>query len=491
MIIQTPRMKIQKSVVRRDLDARDYLHTPSFLTLPLTAPEGSLAYLRPVGSANGTLHYYSNGAWATVAASVPVTPPAQSVLTNLGPNFSLVSDSVGPAMSIKSLTSSGTVVLTEPTPGTILVSATSPPTANATNIGTGAPLIADGIGPNIGLRGITPGPGVTIGFNPTNLLISAGSALTGALSINDGGEGVSLIADGQGPDMVLKPLVAFPGITITQTATEIAITQTADGDLSGITITSTGAGTGNLVADGIAPGLSIRSIVASTNILVAQTGVPADTIVLSTPINLGSESVTGLSLVDTTAGAPPNYRLKSIAFPSVGLTSVPNFVEVNAPKYVNLAGNIFPGGTYNLNWNMIYLADATATPPTLQVLPAPGGYLEWVITETSPIPLFRSFEFDIGGGVVTTYVTFVNSKTVKDIPVSIFHYAFVYPVGDGTSFLRPLPEEAQFYPGDTVAYNVTRVAPPNGTAGAVSYLIRTPAAGFGSTAYGHRCSMKF
>ena len=484
-------MKIQKSVAHRDVDTREHLHVPVFLTLPISAPEGSLIYLRPTGASNGTLQYYANGAWVTVTPSSGVTPPDQSVLTNLGPNFSLVSDGVGPAMSIKSLTSSGTVVLTEPVPGTIVVSAGGPPTANATNIGTGASLVADGIGPNIGLRGITPGPGVTIGFNPTNLLISVGSALTGDLSINDGGEGVSLIADGQGPDMVLKPLVAFPGITITETATEIAITQTADGDLSGITITSTGAGAGNLVADGTLPGLALKSIVGGTNVTVTQTGVPVNTIVLSTPINLASESVTGLSLVDTTAGAPPNYRLKSIAFPSVGQNSVPSFVEVNAPKYVNLAGNIFPGGTYNLNWNMIYLADATATPPTLQVLPAPGGYLEWVITETSPIPLFRSFEFDIGGGVVTTYVTFVNSKTVKDIPVSVFHYAFVYPVGDGTSFLRPLPEEAQFYPGDTVTYNVTRVAPPNGTAGAVSYLIRTPAAGFGSLIYGHRCSMKF
>lgn len=116
-------------------------------------------------------------------------------------------------------------------------------------------LVADGTGPDMTLKGLTAGTGITLTGGLGAVTVTNASPAS-SVTLESPLTGNSLVSDGTGPALITKDLIAGTGITLTPSGTDITVVNASPA--SGVTLTSAGGQT--LVSDGTGPSLQILGI---------------------------------------------------------------------------------------------------------------------------------------------------------------------------------------------------------------------------------------
>ena len=157
----------------------------------------------------------------------------------------------------------------------ILIEAGSSTTTTLTNAGTTS-LVNDGTGPTLATKGLIAGTGISFTESATDVTITNSSPASSVTLTNAGT--TSLVNDGTGPTLATKGLVAGTGISFTTTAANVTITNSSPAS----SVTLTNAGTTTLVNDGTGPTLATKGLIAGTGISFTESATDV-TIVNSSP----------------------------------------------------------------------------------------------------------------------------------------------------------------------------------------------------------------
>lgn len=88
-------------------------------------------------------------------------------------------------------------------------------------------LVNDGLGPNLVVKGLTAGTGINLISNNNEIEISA-SDIDPQVTLSSAGGTDTLVNNGSGPNLVVKGLTPGPGISLTPSGTDIQISATGD-----------------------------------------------------------------------------------------------------------------------------------------------------------------------------------------------------------------------------------------------------------------------
>jgi len=181
-------------------------------------------------------------------------------LTSVGTGNSLVFDSVGPDLSIKSLLAGSGITISESS-NTLTISANIESIfSDLTGVGTGANLVVNGTGPDLEIRNITGNGFIDVTTVANDIQIGLNSNLTNAPFIfsntfSSNFTNGSILTAGNGI------IINTVGNVTTITANDIDIYSN---------LTNVGSATGNLVVNGTGPNLTIRGITSNGFVTVTQ-----------------------------------------------------------------------------------------------------------------------------------------------------------------------------------------------------------------------------
>ena len=210
--------------------------------------------------------------------------------------------------------------------------------ATCANVGDpgGADVYVVGSSAPFNFRRITgTGGGVTVtAFGDDIFVDVANPTLTSA------GGTASLVEDGVGPGLGLRGLSAGVGVSVTQNATDVTITNTSPA--SSVALTSAG-GTVTQVVDGTGPAISIKGLSAGTN--VTLTANANDTV-----INATAPVSTGLELVMNVNGSDVAVSTRRITAPNRTSFATQVYVNIAAgTQTVKLRARTVSAGTITLH----------------------------------------------------------------------------------------------------------------------------------------------
>lgn len=188
---------------------------------------------------------------------------------------------------------------------------------------------------------LTAGTGIGVAGVYPNFTISNTDPTSGVTLASAGGT-ETLVNDGTGPSLATKGLTAGSGVSLTGTATDITIANTDPG--SAVTLTSAG-GTETLVNDGIGPALANKGLTAGTGISLSSTATDV-TVTNSAPDQVVALTAgTGIGIT----GAYPNFTITNSS-PSSGGTVTS--VGLALPTEFAISGSPVTGaGTLTGSWN--------------------------------------------------------------------------------------------------------------------------------------------
>ena len=155
----------------------------------------------------------------------------------------------------------------------------------------GQSLVFDGTGPDLTIRSLLAGTGIALALNGDAVEITNTSPGAGTVTLDSTGTGADLVNDGTGPDLTIRSVTAGTGISIVENANDIVITNDDPG--SGVTLAST-VGDQSLVSDGTGPSLEIRAINSGTGISFAVDGNGSVTITNTSP-GAGTVTLSGVA----------------------------------------------------------------------------------------------------------------------------------------------------------------------------------------------------
>lgn len=263
-------------------------------------------------------------------------------LSSSGGTNTLVSDGLGPDLEVKGLTA-GTGISIVGSLTDVTITNTSPATSVSLTTISGTSLIGNGSGPGLTLKGLSTGTGIGLIVSPTDVTItntSPGSSVT----LGNAGTGDSLVNSGTGPNLLTKGLVAGTSINLSSTGTDITITNSSPA--SGLTLSSAGGtslvntGTGpGFVTKGLTTGTGI-SFTANVNDIVITNTSPGSSVSLA---NAGS-----ISLVNS--GVGPSLATKGlVAGTGISLSNTSTDVTItNTIPNTTLANAGVIGGNQTL-----------------------------------------------------------------------------------------------------------------------------------------------
>jgi hypothetical protein len=172
------------------------------------------------------------------------------------------------------------------------------PDVTLVNSGSGQSLVSDGNGPELGVKSITAGAGVSLTSTATNITIN------NTVSLYSGGSGVSLVSDGSNPTLGVKSITAGTATTLSDDGSNVTINSTG----SNVSLSSAG-GTHSLVGNGVGPSLTTRGLTPGTGVTISSTS--SQVTINSTGSNISlSNAGTGESLVFN--GAGPSMSTKGL-----------------------------------------------------------------------------------------------------------------------------------------------------------------------------------
>lgn len=239
----------------------------------------------------------------TINAIVADSPEA-TTLSSLGTGLSLVTDSSGPTLEIRSVTAGDGIGVATGGDGSLVISSIAPATTLST-LGAGISIVTDASGPSLEVRSFTAGDGIGIATGGDGSLVISSTITDTTLSSL--GAGTSLVTDSTGPSLEIRSIAAGDGIGI---ATDIDGTLMISSTITDTTLSSLGTGT-SIVTDPTGPSLQIRSIAAGNGIGIA-TDVDGNLVISSTVTDTTLSSLgTGTSLVTDSSG--PSLEIRSVA----------------------------------------------------------------------------------------------------------------------------------------------------------------------------------
>jgi len=206
-----------------------------------------------------------------------------------------------------------------------LVPVPSPPVTLSTAAGaTGVSLVANGVGPNLTIYDVK-GTGTTTTTRVGSDVIINTSSTDVTLATAAGGTGVSLVQDGTGPSLAIYDVKGTGTTTTTLVGSDIVI-NTASTD---VTLTTAAGATGvSLVQDGTGPSLAVYDIKAGTGITATLVG--SDVVIAATGATAPSPAFIGFHTYD------PVYDYSSSTYNAVSWDFVQqsgsDLTYVNATK---------------------------------------------------------------------------------------------------------------------------------------------------------------
>lgn len=215
---------------------------------------------------NSKLYYGDNFVWNEL------TTGGATTLASAG-GTSLVFDGVGPGLIIKGLAAGTGITLTDQ--GTTVAITANGTNITLTNIGSVTGSLVPGgaeIGPALTIKGILAADNtVTIASTATDVTIAANLSLVNIANLGVP-PGVPWVLDGTGPDMTIRSITAGVGITLTPSLTDVTVTA------NGTNISLTDAGViiphQSLVNDTTGPTLAVKGISAfSPALSVTSSGI--------------------------------------------------------------------------------------------------------------------------------------------------------------------------------------------------------------------------
>jgi hypothetical protein len=222
----------------------------------------------------------------------------------------------------------------------------TPPPVTLISGGTGTSLVMDGLGPDLVIKSISTGPGIT--FTELDGNIQIGSFDASITLAGAGTTGQDIVADGTGPALLVKNLVATgTGLSITSDENNNIIFENTS-PASSVTLAGAGNTGQDIVADGVGSALFVKNLVATgtglsitsdgNNNIIFENTSPASSVTLSNAVGPSSAQLVqpspdfGPALVvkTLTSGtgitmtqSPTNIIIEQIVYPAIIFRGVP------------------------------------------------------------------------------------------------------------------------------------------------------------------------
>jgi hypothetical protein len=185
---------------------------------------------------------------------------------------SLVTNGVGPDLSIKSIVGENGIIVTSTPTGSVTISSN----IEIEPTGSGLSLVYDGIGPSMDIKTLNQGQGILLTDDFSN-----GINIAANISLSSTGYGEDLVFTGNGADLVIKTINQGTGIFVTDFGAgglEISL----DNSFDTTTLTRLGDGE-SLVINGTGPALTVKGLTGINGSLITSTE------------NLGSTGIRGIT----------------------------------------------------------------------------------------------------------------------------------------------------------------------------------------------------
>jgi len=209
----------------------------------------------------------------------------------------------------------------------------------ASNLGAGTGIFSDKIGVDLRFKSLVAGTGVGISSSSSEITIST-TALTGASNLGSGSQIFSSIS---GQNLTFRSLTAGSSIQLTQNANDIVISTTAEQN-DGTNLGTPGAGKVEVYSSKSGSTLQFKRLVAGSNVSLSQT---ANEITIAATsdgeINDGSNLGSGEQIYAGKVGQTLNFRT-IVAGSNVNLTSSANSVTIDAVGDITNGVNLGSGG---------------------------------------------------------------------------------------------------------------------------------------------------
>jgi len=218
---------------------------------------------------------FTAGTGISLAGTNPIIGSGTVTITNSAPDQTVVL-TAGTGIGVAGVYPNFTISNTDPTSGVTLASAGGTET-----------LVNDGTGPSLATKGLTAGSGVSLTGTATDITIAntdPGSAVT----LTSAGGTETLVNDGIGPALANKGLTAGTGISLSSTATDVTVTNSAPDQVVALT-----AGTG-IGITGVYPNFTITNSSPSSGGTVTSVGLalPTEFAISGSPVT-GAGTLTG------------------------------------------------------------------------------------------------------------------------------------------------------------------------------------------------------
>lgn len=279
---------------------------------------------RPIGSSDGSILV----SYDSVCGFVNLQQIGTATLTSAGTGQSLISSlSAWPTFQLRSLISSDASIIITQTGSDEIDLTTTGGTVSLTPTGTGTSLVADQFGPDLSLKSLIAGPGITLTPATDSITVAADIS-----SLSSLGTGESLVVSSLGPTLSVKSLTSANGIALNATADTI--------DISADTITLSNAGIGTSL---VSPPFQLLGLSAGPGITLTPTF--GSDVQISAVVSSLTTSGTGSTLISN--GTSPNFALKTLSSGSPSVT-------VSAPASSNVVIDVplttlsSAGGTVSL-----------------------------------------------------------------------------------------------------------------------------------------------
>lgn len=259
-------------------------------------------------------------------------------LSSTGVGQTIVNTSIGPNLAVKGL-NAGTGITLSPSANDITINNTCPTRYVTLSNAGQTSIINTGVGPALAMKGLSAGNGVAFGVSATDVTVTATNYLVTLTSV---GTGDSLVNSGGPSTLLLNGLLGSNGIGVIESETDLTLSD--DGSI----VTLANAGSMSLVSsrmtlNGLAAGSNIELTVDDNNI----------TIVNSCPTASISNGGSGVSLVAGGMAMAGLVAGNGITFPTisnVNVTIASPIVQSPTVYFCGKAGpnqSFCPFGFYN------------------------------------------------------------------------------------------------------------------------------------------------
>jgi hypothetical protein len=311
-----------------------YFPKPTGKSTDYIRGDGSIA---PFPTVSGSTYNPTAGTGISITGTSPNqtitnTLPDQTVALTAGtgigvagtyPNFTISNTSPSSGGTVTSIdVDAGTGISVSPagpitTSGTFTVTNTAPDQIVSISSGTG--ISSSGTYPNFTIANtapdqvvaITGGTGIGVSGAYPNFTITNNDPASG-VSLSSAGGTQTLVNDGTGPSLATKGLTAGTGVSLSSTATDVTITNSAPDQV--VSLGTTGSG---LAVTGSYPSFTLQNTLPDQTVaLTAGTGIgitgtyPNFTITNSSPSSGGTvTAVTASAPMASTGGTAPNLSM--------------------------------------------------------------------------------------------------------------------------------------------------------------------------------------